>query len=219
MNLTRSIDSAIQNSMSLNGFKRMMVNIRIVLIQDCAVLSDLYPECVIWKHPLFRSEEFKRYITLKRYKAEVLLVCKNEAETPAQKIQTVLPEVASIISTMNNSIMGELLILDNNINRMEQMGDQHTAGLSELKGSLYSSFVDALCAVQFTPTIAGASVPGTAVANSSGRQTPAAIQPTLGSIAGTATVPTIESHEAPLYTMSRQNVSSIKDLTQNGIRD
>jgi hypothetical protein len=68
------------------------------------------------------------------------MVCRNEEENPAFSLQATIPEVANVISTMHHNLKG--LVLDNNLERLEQLGEIHSSRLDSLKSSIYPTFVD-----------------------------------------------------------------------------
>ena len=192
--------------MSLEGFKTIMGNLRTVLIQDACLLINMYPDCPVWEHPLFQTDQFKRY------QQEVLLVCKNEAANPAFKLQIAIPEVANAINTMNHNILGELLVLDHNMKRLEE---KRFEDIGVLKQTLVSSVVEAVSRIQFIPTVAGSD--GTASHQSTGTSSYLNSRTTANPcLPATQSVQLVGSNQQlqplPLYTMSRQNHNSVKDL-------
>jgi hypothetical protein len=139
------------------------------------------------------------------------MVCRNEEENPAFSLQATIPEVANVISTMHHNLTGELLVLDNNLKRLEQLGEIHSSQLDSLKSSIYPTFVEALSAVHFYPTVS--QMPGFNYPISSASM-PQSNTPARNN-ADSPTIPATlvsASNTVQEYTISRENHSSIKDL-------
>jgi hypothetical protein len=92
-----------QKNFALDGYLRLLSWLRIVILQDAAVMIDNYHPSIVFNHPFFSSEEFISY----------KLALKQNLETQAnpieQEIQRVLPELCRQIHNNSNSLKDHLL--------------------------------------------------------------------------------------------------------------
>jgi Centromere DNA-binding protein complex CBF3 subunit, domain 2 len=90
-------------SISLLFFIKLLKYLRVVLLQDAAILKNEYPGDLIWTHPLFSSAEFRSF------QAEVVFAEQNVADPLSQQIENIVPDIA--LAIQNSSI--QLTSLEN----------------------------------------------------------------------------------------------------------
>jgi hypothetical protein len=92
-----------QKNFALDGYLRLLSWLRIVILQDAAVMMDTYFPSIVFHHPIFSSAEFISY----------KLALKEQIETQQnpieQEIQRVLPELCRQIHCNSNSLKDHLL--------------------------------------------------------------------------------------------------------------
>lgn len=48
-------------SLAAVAFLKLLIFLRKVIIQDCGLLMDIYPDLYLWKLDIFQSEDFQSY--------------------------------------------------------------------------------------------------------------------------------------------------------------
>ena len=92
-----------EKNFAVDGYLRLLSWLRIVLLQDAAVLNESYHQHVIFQHPIFHSQEFLDYKSALQQQLDTM-------ESPLeQQIQRVLPELCRQITSNNNSLKEHLL--------------------------------------------------------------------------------------------------------------
>jgi hypothetical protein len=76
--LNGNVSPTSEESMSLFGFLQMMKLLRCTIIQDSCLLIDEFPSHSVWKHPLYFTKDFIRFLFLISYKEEVCAACLHE---------------------------------------------------------------------------------------------------------------------------------------------
>lgn len=56
----------IEDDMASIGFLRLIDYLKKVILQDSIFMIEKFPSCPIWKHPIFTSDEFKRYLEISK---------------------------------------------------------------------------------------------------------------------------------------------------------
>lgn len=184
-------------SMSAQGFVKLLQELRIIFLQDAALMMLACPAHMLWTHPVFRHEAWPAF-ALKVRCAE------TEKETPMEvQIQEVVPLIADSLR-LHTSVVG---------GKVDFHGNQLSSQI-DVVDSMLSDFFSGRIGLFAQPGPSATSTIRLGQASASGRrvkETP----PVAETSHTTSTAPpppaSAAEDEAPRYTMSRQ-VSDVQQL-------
>lgn len=92
---TQKID---EKDLAAQGFLRLLVQLRTVILQDAVVLRIEIPNHEIWDHPLFQRSDYKQF-------SQQLLQSVHTTDTPYEiQLRKALPALADRITTAENNL-------------------------------------------------------------------------------------------------------------------
>jgi hypothetical protein len=184
--------------------------LRVTLLQDASVLISQFPECPIWKHPLFSNPLFLEFKEL------VVSRCAEYLQNPALNISQLVPEVAHAIHGMNSNVVGSLGAIDVRLGRVESQlsalvssNETQMTQIDDLPSALGPQIASALSGMhlKFFPneTAHSVTLPRSNLTNVPDRSD-VRYELSEGQVTAQSTV------NIPAYNMSRQNLTSVLEL-------
>jgi hypothetical protein len=96
----------IESNIAAGGFLDFLKYLRVVILQDSAILKQQYHDHPIFQHKIFQSSEFSHF------QQELLHIQENESDPIEVQIQNVLPSVATRLDTMSQVVRDGVLQLE-----------------------------------------------------------------------------------------------------------
>jgi hypothetical protein len=118
-----------RQDLAAQGFLRLLLVLRMILLQDSVLLRREYPDHIIWQDPIFVREDYLRF-------AEEVELSIREVEEPQDlRIRRVLPDVANKIDTHRQDIVRTVTEYGS---RNRQIGESNQRKLDSIDSRLDS---------------------------------------------------------------------------------
>jgi hypothetical protein len=92
----------IEQNLAARGFLELLVYLRRVLLQDCAILMCETPRSRIWSHPIFQSMEFKNF------QEDLLSNIESTQDPTEHKLQQAMPILSTQLRNQHSSISNDI---------------------------------------------------------------------------------------------------------------
>jgi Centromere DNA-binding protein complex CBF3 subunit, domain 2/Transcriptional activator of glycolytic enzymes len=140
--LARYRASIVSNRSFVNGglddcdqagrqFLELLAWLRVILLQDAAVLQRQFPQFPLWQQPIFCSPDWRRF-------ADEVLVAHDTAEEPRDvRIRQVLPDIEESVRTSREAVLSRVDLHSSRVNAaMEEGFARVNDSLNALRASI-----------------------------------------------------------------------------------
>ncbi|KAI3633127.1 hypothetical protein MIR68_009202 [Amoeboaphelidium protococcarum] len=108
------------------GFIKLLKYMRIVVLQDAAIMQDQYPDQTLFNHALFRSQDFLHY------KEQLLAARVNNLPPTELRLQQAMPELVNKIDSVGHSLHGKIDVLNHKVEQYAHSNTQVRNTLNDL---------------------------------------------------------------------------------------
>jgi hypothetical protein len=178
-----------RDDLAAQGFLRLLVQLRTILLQDSVIMRKEFPNHPMWSDPLFVREDYQRFA------AEVELSLSNIEEPEEIQIKKTVPAIANRLTVVQQS-------LTQTIKDFSGKTDQQMSDLSRQLNSILSGEVSFIVRAASASSVPVSSLP---VSSDSAATVPAV------SLSSYRINHTVLSEIPPAYEMSR-TISTVPDL-------
>jgi hypothetical protein len=122
--------SEIESNIAAGGFLNLLKYLRVVVLQDSALLQIQHPETPLFKHSIFKSDEFKRFQT------DLLAVEQDRVDPFQVQLESIVPTLAHCLDTFSQYMKDGFKLLETIIESQAQSVNKKFTDICEGRATI-----------------------------------------------------------------------------------